>query len=309
MDVYGARGFENATRRHYGQISARLRQPSPSSACAWYLGSPHACAGRNGSASTTASATMRLAADQNIFFVGDSISMQHFRSTACQLSAVQPAPPLVQFNAHQGSTCGAWGHGRGRVCFVRAGGNATGWTVGRAIALLATLVHDGDVIVANEGLHHRALHQSTAASEMAAVGDLARGVDALRGRRVTLLWRETTAQHFDTPTGQYKPTGCVFGRKCGTCRPLVNASVQRERNEQSHAVVRALGVPILASFEASMTMWDEHVERHGSVKHGQTRGLGGVAALDCTHFCEPARLFDSLTRRLLVLAGVSALRL
>ena len=69
---------------------------------------------------------------------------------------------------------------------------------------------------------------------------------------------------------------------------------QRERNEQSNAVVRALGVPILPIFEASVVMWDAHVERR-QLK----RGPGGVSVLDCTHFCEPARLLSSLTPLLL----------
>lgn len=261
----------------------------PTDVCTWYLRSAHACAGRDGLNGTTAALP---ANNGSFFFVGDSMSLQHFRAAACQMLADVPAPPLAPFSVHEGSTCGERRDGSGRVCHVRAGANATGWTVGRAIAVLAALVHDGDVIIANEGLWHRALRHehSTAASEVAAVRDLARGVDALRGRRVELLWRETTAQHFETPTGQHKPSGCANGRGCGTCRPVLNSTVQREHNERSNAVVRALGVPIVPIFEASLAMWDEHVARRGSIQHGKTSH-----ALDCTHFCEPSRLFTSLT--------------
>ena len=94
--------------------------------------------------------------NNSIFFVGDSFSEQHARSTACTMRAVVRAPP-----AFDAAMC--WtrerGHSftRGRVCFVQAGKGADDRSTRAAFN---HIIHSeglqmNDVFVVNEGAWHR----------------------------------------------------------------------------------------------------------------------------------------------------------
>eukprot|EP00966_Prymnesium_polylepis_P173823 4020781-Prymnesium_polylepis.1 len=85
--------------------------------------------------------------------------------------------------------------------------------------LAQNVTNQGDVIVANEGVWHRRLG-TPEVEEHEQVGQLASATThGFRARSVQLYWRETLAQHFPTPTGQFAEVHCGT---CGGCVPLQN---------------------------------------------------------------------------------------
>ena len=284
----------------------RACEVSPDVACVWYHRNvtSYTCAGW---AVDRRIAPISRSADssqldfslfgRNVYFVGDSMSMQHFHAFACHVGADIPTAPLDIMQPFEGSTCAATrSRPAERVCHVRAGGNAS-WTSGRACAQLAPLIRRGDIVIANEGLWHRGQGRSgEVEEEVRLVRELGLGLAALHAKGAALLWRETTAQHFSTLSGQYhKPAGCQ-GKACGTkCQAVRNEFVQRAINTLVNRALEAMSVPVLPVFESSLRMWADHVEHRG------TSPLRKSTALDCTHFCEPSPLFAStdLTLRIL----------
>ena len=102
------------------------------------------------------------------------------------------------------------------------------------------------------------------------------------------------AQHFSrTPTGQYK-AGCKdkLTRGCCGCGPIVNATPMSALNAAVSARMRALGVPVLPLFDATLPLWKEHVARRSDFVQREH-------ILDCTHWCEPNSLFAAMTPALL----------
>ena len=155
------------------------------------------------------------------YFIGDSMSMQHYHTFACQLHADVPAHPMPEVASLEGSTCSVRRDCRpGRVCHVRASGANTSLAASVASALLsAGVLSRGDLVVANEGLWHRALHREGWSGELQHLRAMQRPLCEMQRRGVVPLWRETTAQHFGTPSGQYWPTGCKKEQQCGQrCR-------------------------------------------------------------------------------------------
>ena len=244
-------------------------------------------------------------ANRSAYFVGDSMALQHMHAFACALRADVPSGNLTAalkraaVNASRvGDTNQCFvrrsGRGGGRVCQVTAGSVFTGWSVGEACRALTGLLAPGDVVIANEGLWWRAFTFNTPeadgyAREMKRIRELdAEVIRGIRAAGAVLLWRETSAQHFDrTPTGQYK-TGCV--NDCGHCRPVQTPQPLRRRNHDINRYFRGLNVSVLETFEASLKMWNEHVARRSRVL---PKGL-----LDCTHFCAPSPIFTALTPRI-----------
>lgn len=235
----------------------------------------------------------------NAYFLGDSMSMQHYHAFACQLLADVPAPPIPAVARLEGSTCSVRRDGRaGRVCHVRGGGINVS-TAAVAAALLPELL-TRDVVVANEGLWHRALHSEDVQGERAQVQALIPLMHAMQRRGAVPLWRETTAQHFATPSGQYTPTGCKgAAEECGSsCRPIRKPSVHGAQTAATTAAMHAAGIGVLSVWNRSVALWMQHVEHRGTSIHRPNK-----LALDCTHFCEPARLFTEMTLDIIKHAG------
>ena len=106
-----------------------------------------------------------------------------------------------------------------------------------------------------------------------------------------IVWRDTAAQHFATPTGD-------FGLRLSTpfvCKPL-NVTLQNDntlvpqeqsdsaaaqdilqggfRNHVANSIIASLGIPIVETWNLSVPMWEyyHHVAEKG----------------DCTHSCHPS---------------------
>ena len=184
----------------------------------------------------------------------------------------------------------------GRVCFLQAGerlDEPSAASVCKMLSLSGAL-HAGDIVVANEGLWHRAFDKDGAAREMERVGEFAHHgscVPRLRSLGVRLLWRETSAQHFSrSPTGQYK-AGCKVAG-CGSCGPIADTVPLEALNAAVTTRMQSVGVPVLPLFAATLPLWDAHVIRRSAY-------VQQWHILDCTHFCEPNTIFTALTPLLL----------
>ena len=235
------------------------------------------------------------------YFVGDSLSLQHFHAFACALHADVPVPALAI--AQNSSSCvRRRDGGHGRICHLDAGAAPSIASTSAALRTLARsrLLQKGDIVVANEGVWRRAF-SSDPAEGMREELSRVRELDAATVREIreeagaVLLWRETAAQHFDrSATGKYK-TGCRSNR-CGSCGPVLNASGLWTLNSLVNREMQALGVPVLPVLGHSLGAFREHVARRS--QYVIEKGI-----LDCTHYCEPSPLFARLTPLILEAVG------
>ena len=242
---------------------------------------------------------------RSVYFVGDSLSTQHFHAFACELEMDLNVPVDALHDltaAGLDATCATSRAldvppSPSRLCSIRAGENLhkiSTATACRTLAGVGGTLRAGDVVVANEGLWRRAYDENSTDRELERVDEFSqRGscVNLLRNLGVRLLWRETSAQHFDrTPTGQYK-AGCKVTR-CGGCGPVDDANALRTLNDAVSMRMRTMGVGVLPFFEPTLPLWTEHVARlSGFVRHEHI--------LDCTHWCEPNTVYAALTPALL----------
>ena len=260
-------------------------------------------------------ATDVLLPGQTMWFLGDSVSVQHERAFACRLHdelaartgrsvrlQVQPELRLAHNQSvnPQGRWCArthcvqveAW-----RTCYVQAGGMCFWHDDVHAMAtrlvnakskLGERVVRRGDVIVVNEGLH---LHKCCSLSAQL---DRLRGFALLREPNSTLglaarrgirfLWRETSPQHFaGSPDGHYNATTRRCTRhKCkyNRCAPLEQPA-RSAHADQTLQLMATAGLPVVRIWEPTVAQWSEHVELRSP--YASTRD-----SIDCTHFCEPS---------------------
>ena len=262
----------------------------------------------------------RRALSTSLFFIGDSITEQHFRAAACTLRAwnatrttIPAARCYVHYNFDDAATVVDAGRGVARVCYVQAGKGRSDRSTHAAFEALASSgeLVNGSTVVVNEGVWFRTEKEEGLPSQ---IGDAEEAEEVARAaawgrvdfgllsaQRVAVVWRETAAQHFATRRG----SGMWPGRPGLTSERLPREACAPLR-EESHmggaqrrrvaAVARALppGMRVLPLFDASVAGWASHIERH--TPHGRsTRGR------DCSHFCEPSPLFEEANKRLLEL--------
>ena len=272
-------------------------------ACAFHTNaSRYVCEASSQASSVLMNATAASEAlgGRSVYFIGDSLSSQHFHAFACELHMDR------EVRAHSTRDISAAGlkvkcamrhtNQPGRLCHISAGEGlqeASSAAVCRILSSSGTL-RKGDVVVANEGVWRRAYGDDSVVQELQRVGEFAEPgscVGILRSLGVRLLWRETAAQHFDrTPTGQYK-AGCKLSR-CGHCGRITNTTSLLALNAAVTSRMQSLGVPVLPFFAPTLPLWDAHVARLSQFVRREH-------ILDCTHWCEPNALFSALTPVLL----------
>ena len=106
-----------------------------------------------------------------------------------------------------------------------------------------------------------------------------------RHRRDCLIWRETSPQAFDTPSGAY-PGRWLDSRPCTDHRHVSSPW------EPVHAALAKRGkIPIAH-------VWND-TRSHFGAYVGRTRGTG-THTVDCTHLCiRPSGVYDLWTQRVL----------
>ena len=251
------------------------------------------------------------AGNRTFYFSGESISEGHAREFVCALglnhTVPPPSPGWACWARHAAAAA------RPRVCVFLVGQavsrRAAGFLVGEASH---PFLERGDVIIFNQGTMLRCTNcgaeldlELAPASNNSELSQLREQVVAdgslgrrLRARGVHLVWRETPAQHFDTPSGAY-PQGRLtrYSPRGRNCVPVRNATFVRERQrEVNELLVRTMGMLVLPWLEASLTGAPMASNYGACALRGRTVGASHsqCTALDCFHLCEPSPAMDAL---------------
>lgn len=278
--------------------------------------------------------TAVLADMRSFYFIGDSLSGQHFRAFACLAMVSMRVPttlsppsgdqayPHADCFYRTGTSDVLNGSETSSICHVSAGHtNAAGTSRWRSSAamldtLAARWLRRGDVVILNEGAHHRSAmvdDDKALASELDRVRELNRSLlHELSGRGVHLFWRSTFAQHFDTPTGgwtervSHRPSPAQHSTDGRLCHPLNASSLGGASLRRADALSRDViasasegsGMEPLDGFAHSIDLWRAHCEMSTPYARRRAHVHGFGNGYDCTHWCEPSLLFAALNREL-----------
>jgi len=148
--------------------------------------------------------------------------------------------------------------------------------------------HDSLVVFMNMGLHYvsspiahfdRNAYRSQMTDALIYLNNVAL---ANPSKRIKIIWRETSAQHFPTPTGYWPGARYAPGMKVG-CVPIKEAGPDADwRNSDVREIIRTHGlskVQVAPFYNITVPLWSEHVNGH---------------LRDCTHFCWTPMLYQSL---------------
>jgi len=247
-----------------------------------------------------------------ILLLGDSVSLQVFLGLQCKLF-------LAGLLTNQSSYALVKGWGKCRawpwltICFHESGrADSLKWTPTSSKSGFEVLQDDlhlrselerGDVVILNEGVHHRKGRDDKELKRI--LGHIIatkRSIQRLQHLGVKLLWRETLAQHFNTTTGAYPHHS--FGDPLWLpCDQIPDPSFVIERNQQVSSMVRGAGISVIPTFNASMNVssYNEHpssaITREEHVLEVNRTGVAQKA--DCTHFCEPSQTLDTVIERVI----------
>jgi len=233
-------------------------------------------------------APSRLHISQRYVFIGDSMTLQQYRSLACLVGATRPVAPVPINGTRESLQCVS-GDGV-EVCSAHASGHKHAASVATVCRALQPHLRRHDVLVLNEGVwwRHGAPDASWAAHptrEENRVFQLnTRLVAQLRRLGGRVFWRETTAQHFETEFGLW------YARTTRPCRQVVNTTHLWARNARINRHLRRVNVSVLPALDLSLQYWAAHLER----RTAYMRAMRAKPAADCTHFCEPSSLFARL---------------
>ena len=114
----------------------------------------------------------------------------------------------------------------------------------------------------------------------------------------TIVWRESTPQHFNTSDGVF-PSGVEPGGGTGMMLPELRCASRLNRggnqlNERINSIVRQNSIQVMSVWEEGMSRGDDHVGRYLSIDQG-------TLVEDCTHFCEPSVYVSILAHKVVTL--------
>jgi len=152
--------------------------------------------------------------------------------------------------------------------------------------------HDSLFVLMNMGLHYVSspiAHFDRAAyrSQMTGALTYLNGIALTHpSKKLRIVWRETSAQHFPTPTGYWPGARYAPGMKVG-CVPIKDPGPEADwRNSDVREIIRSHSlnkVKIAPFYNITVPLWSEHVNGH---------------LRDCTHFCWTPMLYQSLFKYL-----------
>jgi hypothetical protein len=127
-----------------------------------------------------------------------------------------------------------------------------------------------------------------------------------------LIWRECTAQHFDTPSGMFDFRKKINEQRCTPPGSKLNVSLEIDidktirrakesgepsdwdelkvmlsgghRNHATQPAIERLGLPILPIWNISLMVYDVHKNYH----HPDSGGECVTVDCDCSHACSPS---------------------
>jgi len=226
------------------------------------------------------------AASSTVVFWGDSVSIELYAATLCRLRAAGTSkyytaefePQLLNLTQEAtlllncvrmppfASVCYTPGpvYQDGVDSQIRDGGRLSASLTRGFRSILTWSDATKLILIPNLGVHFSA-NDGTLSR---ATRTLLDAFDVARQRLATvatlrLLWRESPAQHFSTPSGVYH---YEHGSKYGQCSAIREA--RDEFNAVTNLLVESAGHDVLRLWNASLPRWDSHV------------GNG-----DCTHYC------------------------
>ena len=135
-----------------------------------------------------------------------------------------------------------------------------------------------DILVVNTGLHHNEPNATLVANVRSFILWFQN-----QSSPPTVIWRESTPQHFATETGEWdthEKAGIVCGRVGGICaamNPLREKTEFQKYNNASTPMIVAAGIPIVALYQALAPYWHSHT---GCVLKHRT--------VDCVHYAFPS---------------------
>lgn len=188
--------------------------------------------------------------------------------------------------------------GCGRICVVRAFEVHSHYplAVDYSVVLedITMAFKDSEVapiVVFNEGLwltsatghanHTKTLKLAVSRAENLASAWAQHQSRSRYGRRVCVLWRETSPQDFKTTTGRYAANGAGWLRTWYNKAACASHANQTDSPwEPVHAVLTRGGIPLVRVWRASRLYFDQHLNRN-------TPYMRHKGASDCTHYCTP----------------------
>ena len=241
-----------------------------------------------------------MAPSTTVWFIGDSTALSHAQAAACALwrsgmklraratasadwHTPQWALPLGVRHARLAQSVCMHAPLNRRVCYIPCGAlpHTLKSGVGRVMRRLLwfNLTQASDLIVANAGAWYMGHGAKLEASHLSDIRDLVTtlrnatdgyfGLDR-RQRVPHFVWRESFAQHFDTPDGVYRPTATP--RNCSTRLMSSSAAelVKPVLLQRVRGLLLANGIAVLDAWELTRTRADAHPPSR----------VG-----DCTHYC------------------------
>lgn len=150
--------------------------------------------------------------------------------------------------------------------------------------------HDGLTVLINMGLHYvsnpiahftREDYISQMTGCLVYLNDIAKEYIP-KGKKVRMLWRETSAQHFPTPNGYWPGVKYASEMKL-QCNPIEDTTAAGDwRNSDVRAIIennKLEHISIIPFYNVTLPLWSSHVNGH---------------LRDCTHFCWSPMLYQSL---------------
>ncbi len=231
-----------------------------------------------------------------IVIIGDSISMQHGVDFFCAVASISETVNTDIARLPSGywctskQSCDVDYKGMGQIYWIHATfrsyhANESGDRVVINISFIGEQKGQkylreylergkrGDVIVMNQGLHYMKNFQEKLLMEYT---QIKLQLLAARSRGVELVWRETSAAHFDTKDGYYREElGALQENKSVTCIPssmIESATAKNVSNGLLVPFMRSLSIPVLETFDASFL-----IPAYCHVAQG----------IDCVHFLQP----------------------
>jgi hypothetical protein len=220
----------------------------------------------------------KLKNDSNIYFIGDSTLKQQFVHFACMLNPNLQKPKLLwnDFFVNWNVVFQVTGKDKRNstrninlklykvgLNFEKTHKNNLINSYNKTLYRILKDLNRHDIAIVNHGLHYNFQNISNDARELrslaATTASVYKDVIHLRGRNntCTLLWRETTPQHFPTPNGLWDDLLCRnhtrHEKYCGKCSKLTDSkgSVPANiRNEvTSPIILNSTVIPIIAVYE------------------------------------------------------------
>jgi hypothetical protein len=101
-------------------------------------------------------------------------------------------------------------------------------------------------------------------------------------KKIRVLWRETTAQHFPTPTGYWPGMRYAASLKVGCVEIQDKSADANWRNTDVEMILREnnlVNIKVIRFYNLTVPLWTEHVNGH---------------LKDCTHLCWTPMLYQPI---------------